>query len=617
MIAVPFADALAQDEGQASHDLGTIVFSANRTPTEAAAVGSAVTVITRSDIEKSGETTVQDLLARVPGLGFSQTGPTGSTTTMEMRGLGARYVLVRVDGIDIADPTQPQAGPSLQHLLLGDIERIEVLRGSQSALYGGTAVAGVVDITTRTAAEQGIHHSAAVGGGTYGTGLARYGVTAATDALDLAASFQRFHTSGFSSADERNGNGERDGYDNATASATAGYRVNESLRLFASARYSRHDSDYDDYVYDWSTGRSRPADESGPSRFHTTGTELSARIGADFDLFDGRLKNTIAVQRYDMQRDAYDSYPGRYEGRRTKVEYLGNFSVTDTIGLAVGLDRTAESADTSGGVDGSMANIGAFVQGSWKPFDGVTLTAAQRDDHHSTWGEHPTQRLTAAWDVTDTTKLRTSWGTGFRPPSLYELYAPSYGNANLDPEESRSIDFGIDQSFWDRRGQVSLTWFDIDTENLIGYDTTTWAYTQTPGTSNSRGVEISGRLKVFDALTLGAGYTLTEAVDAAGDRLLRVPRNKATANATLKVNERTNVTLAGTWVSDSVDTDYWVGSVRRLPDYFLLDASVTWALDDHVSLKLTGKNLLDTRYETVWGYATPGRTLFAELTAQY
>ena len=96
-----------------------------------------------------------------------------------------------------------------------------------------------------------------------------------------------------------------------------------------------------------------------------------------------------------------------------------------------------------------------------------------------------------------------------------------------------------------------------------------------------------------------------------------MPRNKATANATLKVNERTNVTLAGTWVSDSVDTDYWVGSVRRLPDYFLLDASVTWALDDHVSLKLTGKNLLDTRYETVWGYATPGRTLFAELTAQY
>lgn len=613
---MPVADAAA-DDTIATHDLGTIVFSANRTPTEEAAVGSAVTVITRSDIEKSGETTVQGLLSHVPGLGVSQTGPVGSSSTIAMRGLGARYVLVRIDGIDISDPTLPQAAPGLEHLMLGDVDRIEILRGSQSALYGGTAVAGVIDITTRTAAEKGVHHTVTVGGGTYGTATARYGASVATDALDASASFQRFYTSGFSSADEHNGNSERDGYGNSTASGSVSYKAGGGLRLFASARYSHHDSNYDDFFYDGSTGLGHPADETGPTRYHTIGREFGARVGADFDLFDGRLKNTVAVQHYDLTRDVYDSYPGKFEGQREKLEYLGSFSLTQAIGLSFGLDRTLESAQTTGGIDNDQSNTGVFAQASWKPIDDVTLTAAVRDDHHETWGDHPTGRLTAAWEATESTKLRTSWGSGFRPPSLYELYAPFYGNQNLKPEESRSFDVGIDQRFWDNRGLVSLTWFNIDTDNLISYDTSTWAYTQIAGTSNSQGVELSGRLKVRDDLTLDAGYTLTDAVDSSGSRLLRVPRHKITAGAAWKADERTTVTLRGTWVGDSVDTDYAVGSIRGLPDYFLLDAGVSWAWTDNVSVSLTGKNLLDQDYETIWGYGTAGRTVFAELTARY
>lgn len=615
--AIPATGVLAGDDDAASHDLGTIVFSANRTPTEDAAVGSAVTVITRADIEKSGETTVQDLLARVPGLSFSSTGPTGSSTTVQMRGLGARYVLVRIDGIDISDPTLPQAAPGLEHLLLDNIERIEVLRGSQSALYGGTAVAGVIDITTRSAAEKGVHHTLTVGGGTYGTGSASYGITVATDDIEAAASIQRFYTSGFSSADKRNGNTETDGYGNTTASASLRYRVNEALHLFGALRYARHDSNYDDYDYDWSTGLSHPVDESPSEHFHTTGRELGARIGADFDLFDGRLKNTVAVQHFNLHRDIYDSYPGEYQGRRTKLEYLGNLAITGDIGLSFGLDHTRGDVSTSGGIDADETNTGAFAQASWKPLDGVTLTAALRDDHHAVWGDHLTERLTAAWEVTGTTKLRTSWGTGFRPPSLYELYAPFYGNSDLEPEESRSFDAGIDQYFWDDRGLVSLTWFHIDTDNLIDYDTATWAYTQIPGTSTRQGLELSGRLKLTEDLTLDAGYTLTEAADSAGDRLPRVPRHKLTLGAGWKANEKTRLSLKGTWVGDSVDTDYSVGSVRRLPDHFLLDAGISYAINDNVSASLTGKNLLDQHYETIWGYGTPGRTVYAALTARY
>lgn len=613
--ALPCKSALADEAG--AHDLGKVVFSANRTPTEEAAVGSAVTVIGRKEIERSGETTVLDLLARVPGLGFSQAGPPGSTTSMQMRGLGARYVLVRIDGIDVSDPTQPQAGPSIENLLLGDVERIEILRGSQSALYGGTAVAGVVDITTRAADEKGVHHSVNVGGGSYGTKSVRYGVSAATDALEMAGSFQRFQTSGFSSADRDNGNTEADGYGNSTASATASYKASEALRLFAAARYTYRRSNYDDFSYDWMTGHGQPVDETGALRFHTTGREVGARVGADFSLFDGRLKNTIAIQHYDLERNVYDSNPGQYDGRRTKVEYLSNLALTKAIGLSAGLDYTSEDARTTGGVDAGMNNAGLFAQASWKPITDVTLTAALRDDHHSNWGDHPTGRFTAAWEATRSTKLRTSWGTGFRPPSLYELHAPSYGNANLKPEESRSFDVGIDQQVWDNRARLSLTFFDIDTDNLISYNTLTWAYTQIDGTSNSRGIELSGRLKLLDNLTLDVGYTFTEAVDATDSRLMRVPRHKVTAGATLKANDRTTLTLRGTWVGDSVDTDYSVGEIRHLPNYFLLDAGLTWDWSDNVSISLTGKNLLDENYQTIWGYGTAGRAVYAELKARY
>ncbi|TBW36762.1 TonB-dependent receptor [Siculibacillus lacustris] len=600
-----------------SLDLGTVVISANRTPTEDAAVGSSVTVITRREIEKSGESTVKDLLDRVPGLGFSQAGPAGSQTTMQIRGLSARYVLVRIDGVDVADPTQPQMTAGLEHLLLGDVERIEILRGSQSALYGGTAVGGVIDITTRTSEEKGVHHSAAAMAGSYGTASGRYGFSAANDTVEVNTAIERFRSAGFSSADSHKGNREADGYDNTTFSANGSGRIAEGFKVFGALRYSRHESNYDDFAYDWMTGLGHPADETTARRFHTIGEEIGGRVGADFDAFDGRLKNTVAVQAYRITRDVYDSYPGHFEGNRAKAEYLGVLRLTDAVGLSFGLDRTHETARTSDDLSGGIDNTGVFSQLSWQPIAGLTLTGALRDDHHSMFGDHPTHRLTAAYDLAEGTKLRTSWGTGFRPPSIYELYAPFYGNRALKPESSGSFDVGIDHRFWGGRASVSATWFHVTTDNLIDYDTRTWAYAQVPGTSTREGVELTGRVRPLDQLTLDAGYTYTDARAGTGARLMRVPLHKATFGAALTPFERTTATLRGTWVADSVDTDYSVGAVRRLPSYFLLDAGLAYQIDDHVTVSLTGKNLLDRRYETIWGYGTAGAAVYAALNVRY
>jgi len=604
-------------------DLGTVVISANRTPTDAAKVGSAVTVIDRATLERARETYLKDYLDRVPGLNFAQIGGPGGLTTVMMRGANAAYIMVRIDGIEVSDPTKTQTAAALEHMLVGDVERIEILRGSQSALYGGTAVAGVIDITTRRADGPGVSHRAAVEVGSFGTVSGRYGLSAATETSEVNLSIERNKTDGISSADSRAGNREKDGYDNTTFSANAATRLNEAFRVFGALRYSRHDSAFDDFV--WGVG---PTDEiKGTPRNRTIGEDAGVRVGADLDLLDGRWKNTLSVQHYDTQSTTWGGYPGHYDGDRTKLEYLGSFRLNDMLAFSFGADYARETARSSEGLSGSIDNAGAFAQASLEPIAGLTLTGALRNDHHSTFGDHPTARATAAYRLFEGTKLRASWGTGFRPPSAYELFAPIYGNRTLKPEESRSLDAGIDQSFWDGRLTLSATVFKLDTRDLIqfAYDTGAGAYRylQVPGLSQRRGIELAGKVQALDWLALDGSYTFTQAEQADGSPLLRVPRHKATVGATVTAIEKTTVSVRGTWVDDMRDTDYSVilpdfsSPVRKLPTYFLLDATVTYRLTDTFDLTLRGRNLLDQRYQTVWGYGTPGASVYAGLSARF
>ncbi|MDK9696237.1 MAG: TonB-dependent receptor [Siculibacillus sp.] len=618
LAAIPAA-AFAGPRAEEAADLGEIVISANRTPTEAAKIGSDVTVIGRDELERSKETLVKDVLDRVVGVNFTQNGPAGATTTIEMRGAYAGYVLVRVDGIDVSDPSAAQVAAAIEHLSTADVERIEILRGSQSALYGGTAIGGVIDITTRKAEAGGVHHSAGVEAGSHGTVAGTYGLSAATDTSEVNVSISRFHTDGFSAADARKGNTEKDGYENTTFSANAVHRISDVFRVFGAMRHTRTVVQNDRFLF----GVGAIDEAPGAPREHGVGETVGGRVGADVDLLDGRFKNTFAVQYWRSDRDGYGAAPRWwYRGERTKFEYLGSFVATDTVGLSFGADHAIERGASSS-FSGDIGNTGVFGQVSWEPLKGVTLTAALRNDHHSKFGDHPTHRLTAAWAPFEGTKVRASWGTGFRAPSVSELFMPVYGNPTLKPETSRSFDVGIDQKFWSGRASVSATVFALDTTDLIGYDPATFRSIQVPGTTRRHGVELSGRVQVLDRLALEAGYTFTEAHKADHSRLVRVPRHKATMGATATPFEKTTVSVRGTLVSGMVDTDYsivlpdWSSPVRALPTWFLLDATGKYAPTDNLEFSLEGKNLLDRKYQTVWGYGTAGASIRAGVTAKF
>lgn len=602
-LAFPLAAAAQTADPGADGDLilPDIVVSANRAPTPAEATGSSVTVVTREDIVADGRPFALDILSTQPGVSVSQAGPAGSTSGFAIRGAPQQYVRVSVDGIEISDPSSTQVQASLSGFLLDGVGRIEVLKGSQSALYGGQAVAGVIDISSPRATEDGLQSTYLLEGGTYGTARAAYSLAGRNDRGDFALSVAHLRTDGFSAAEEADGNTEPDGYDGTRVSATGTFQATDTLSIFGSA-FTQHESgDFDGY--DPFTFQLVDRDNTYDA------TTWGARAG--FDLATGRLESRVAVSWYDIDRDTDEEDVGasNFTGDRLKIEYLGGYTVSDALLLQFGADWTRETAETTspyGDTDGDSEVAGVFGQAIWQPLEALTLTAAVRNDDHSAFGSYPTGRLSAAWAAGPATTLRASVGTGFRAPSLYELYSPTYGNPDLDPEKSVSADVGVEQSFAGGRGQVSATLFLLDIDNLIDFTT---RYEQVPGTARSRGVELSGSYDLTDDLSVTGSYTYTDAKNASGGRRVRVPLHDLNLGLQATPIERLTAGVEVQYAAGLPDEPFGT-SVAWRSDYTVVNARVAYALTEAAQVYLRAENLFDEEYQTVEGFSTAGSAVY-------
>ncbi|MGE4247861.1 MAG: TonB-dependent receptor plug domain-containing protein [Parvibaculaceae bacterium] len=586
--------------------LDEIIISANRTPTEAAKVGSSVDVITGEEIARQGMTFVKDYLALLPGVSFSQNGPPGTTSTISIRGAFQRYVTVLIDGIDISDPTGAQVAAQLDQLLVRDVERIEVLKGSQSTLYGGDAVGGVISITTKGAEKNGL--SLRFGGeyGAHDTFMGSSTLDGRNDRGSFALTAQSYTSDGFSSADERNGNDEKDGYDNVTLSGRGEYRLADNFTLFASGRYLDSRAEYDDYAFP-----AGPVDDLIGN--HVDNEILAGRTGFNLALLDGRLRNTATLQAARFKRDDHSSFPGWYDGDRLKADYQLEFDVTGWLSLMGGGDWERTTAETSGNSEKESAEVWAgWAQLLISPIDDLSITLGARNDEHDAFGPFDTYRATAAYFFAAGTKIRASVGTGFRAPSLFELYDPTYGNPDLEPEESFSWDAGIEQSFLSGRASASATYFELDTDNLIEYDFATSRYFNLPGKSPRHGIELAANLQATDWLTLGGSYTYIKARDADGNRLVRIPKHDFGLQAGIAPIERVQINVTGQYVKDVVDT----GDIA-LKSYFLLNARLSYDINDNLTAYLRGENLLDEHYQTAFGYGTSRLAVYTGISASF
>lgn len=597
---------MAQDAGTIFLQ-GITVTSANRTPTDASKVGSSVEVLTEEDLEKESKTYLKDYLEQLPGVNFTQNGPPGSPATISVRGAYQRYVKVLVDGIDVSDPTGTTTEALFQHLLVGDISRIEVLKGSQSTLYGGDAVGGVITIDTKKATKPGFFQEGNAEYGAFDSFRGAYTAGYAdTSGSNISFTVQGIDTAGFSAAAIGT---EDDGYENLTLSSRGEYRVSESVSLFFAARSINARYEYDDSYLP-------PDFVLNDSLAHGRIEQHAGRVGAQVDLFGGAFQNTFAIQGMKSLRDETASFPGWFDGDRVKGEYKGLLHFNDKLSLLAGAEWERAGATTLSLSGRETADIlGTYAQLSMEPFNGLVLTAGGRIDDHSTFGQFNTHRLTAAYLVPGTgTKFRASAGTGYRAPSLYELYASGSGNPDLTPEESESWDAGVEQSLYDDRLRLSATYFELDTDNMISFiPTPPWQSINVPGVTHRKGVELTAAAVISPGLSVSAGYTYIDS-DAPpnGEQLVRVPKHNLVLALDAKPIEKVSLNVTAKFVSDLVDAPQ--DAPVALDDYVLVSAKLGYEFEPGWTAYIRGENLLDEEYQTTLGYGTAGLSVFGGIT---
>ncbi len=591
-------------------EIEDVVVTATRMETPISMVGSSITVIDAEELEREQAREVIDVLRKVPGVSVTQTGSMGAYTNVYMRGMEGYHTLLLVDGVELADPSRAQPSYDFGHLMVGDIERIEVVRGPQSTLYGGDAIGGVINIITKKGKGKP-KVSALAEIGSFRTKDLRTSVRGSQNKVNYGASVTYLDSGGFSTADERNGNTEDDGYENVTVNTNFGVDVTDTFDLEAKLRYMRAHYEYDN----WSGGKAIDAD------FNAYRREKSAYLGGNLSFFDGRLNNKVGLSYVTAQRDMYigsnrsnASNPGTYyDGAKRKVEYQGNLDISKDQAVVFGAETEQESTEQSG-IDKKVRNNGYFANYQITALDNLSLSAGVRLDDHQKFGNHSTYRLTGAYTFDATqTRLHSSFGTGFRAPSLYELYENVYGGGNedLEPEESRGWDFGVEQTFWDDRVLVDVTYFRNTTKNLISWVGSGYVNINR---AQSQGVENTLSAELTDNLSLTGTYTYTLAKNkSTGQSLTRRPKHEATMTLGWEPTDRLTTDFsvrAKGRTFDGATKDYMGG-------FMTLDAKTAYTLNETVTVYGRAENLLDKDYQEASTYGTPGRAFYVGVRTQF
>ena len=605
--------------------LPEVVLSPNRTPEEAIRTGSSVSVLTGPQLERDGRPFALQQITDLPGVTVQQNGPAGTVSGFAIRGAPQSYVRVEVDGIEISDMTAPQVSPSLSGLLVDDISRIEVLKGSQSAVYGGQAVGGLIAITSPRATAPGIENRLILEGGEHSTFRGSWTLAGLGPQGEFALNASRLQTDGFSAAEERDGNSERDGYTTTRLSASGRFNATEAITFFGAGFWQDEDGDYDETV------NGRPVD----ARSTFDARNYGLRGGLEY-LTAGGITHLFALGYFDIDRTNDARHPVfgpstyRTRGDRTRAEYRGAMTPNEALAVGWGADYAVEDVRTrfSSPFGVSTASedtwiAGAFVQSTWSPRPDLVIDAAARADEHSEFGFYPTGRLTLAWLPQPETTIRGSLGTGFRAPSAFELYDPFSGNRDLDPEKSVSADLGVARRFGAGRGEASATVFWLEIDDLIEFDPATFVYVQANGKARSRGVELAAAWTFAEALTLTGAYTYTDAEGADGERRNRIPRNEIALAATGTVAERVGYDVNARLVWDYKDDSAadFLGNVIDSrgwsDDFVVVNARLAYFLTDRAEVYVRAENLFDETYQTARGYTAPGRTFYAGVAARF
>lgn len=613
----------AQDEKEAmlSIEVDPVVVTANRGETPAHEVGSSFTVITAEEIERSGHLQVADVLRQVAGLDVVRTGTPGQTTSIFMRGAGNSHTLVMIDGTEVNDPISPGNSYDFAHLSVDNVARIEVVRGPQSTIYGSDAMAGVVHIITKKGTSE-LDASLSLEAGSHGTQREALAVSGTQDRLDYSVSATHFENDGFSNAAETI---EDDGYTSNVVSARLGFQANENLGFALTARHTDTEADLD----------------NGPGAFgddpnHVTdSTETLVKLGGHWQV--GAWSSDLSVAMTDLERDTVngideahpdDSVAANYQGERMRLNWQNNLSFGDTHNLTFGLDHEEDegefvyASESAWGpyyedlVGEDASTTGIYLQDHITANERLAFTVGGRYDDHDRFGDHTTWRGAFSYRVAGATFLKGSYGTGFKAPSLYQLYSPFYGNNALTPEESDGWDVGVQTRIADKVN-LGFTLYNTDYDNLVDFNFDAGGYVNA-GEVETRGGEFDFDWVITSAFHVAANYTYTKVEDAAGEQLVRRPRHKWNMEGVYRFGDRGDLLLGVRHVGTRNLNDFvnFTG-VQSVDPFTTVHASGNVRIMKHLKLTARLENILDEEYEEVLGYNATDAAAFVGLRLDY
>ena len=581
-----------------------IIVSATGIPTTIGQLGVSVDVITAETLRQHQITHLQDAL-KLKAINVPQYGGRGTLSNVFLRGLPGRYTGLEVDGISLFDPNFNQV--LWQDVVSDNVEQIEILRGSQSILYGSSSIAGVISQFTAIGSIDGASQSnLRVEAGSFDTREWVLTQRGATGALDYGWAYGTTDTKGISAAAKQNGNSEKDGYENTRFNGRGELAVSDNLTFDFAARFSKGEVEFDGYDAAFMFG-----DKLGKGENFT---RQAGRVGLAYQR--GNNKQTLDVSFYDSETEQVTDFvadDGETAGR-DKLAYRGIFGLEQNIQMVLGAEIVRETLKTSAASwDVDNEAIYALVQA---PLGATSLTLAARLDDHEFFGNHGTHRLTLAYAASEQLTLRGSYGTGFKAPTLAELFGSAYtiGNEDLQPEKSDSREIGFD--YHSGASKLALTFFAMEIDNLIAYDFATRKSVQSDGTRETEGVELSFDTQLTDRLSANLSGSYIKARESGGHRAVRVPQNQATMSLFYQANERLQFGLGAQYVHDVVD-GYPASQAKPLADYTLYNVRARYQLSDVFALYGRIENAGDKTYETVKDYGTPGRAFYMGINARF
>ena len=582
-----------------SSEIENITIRSTRIPAGAKDIGSSLYIISEDQIKARGFKDAIDAISSAPGVTSKQNGSFGGVGTIRIRGASSSQTLVLVDGVPVNDSSSPAGGYNFEYLNTSNIQSIEVLKGSQSTLWGSDAIGGVINIYTKQPESTSFGASAEIGS---------FGLKRGSADINFAGSNSRFRVStsktsvdGISKADESDGNSEDDGFESESYSMSVSIDL-DSLILKGSLSYMESQVEYDSYGF--ATGV-----QDGDERSNTD--EFIGSISAFFDLFDDKLQNSIFISQSDINRDYYSngSFSFGAEGKRELIRYQGNIEVNEFNKIAFGLESEESKVD----VDESTID-GSFLLYEFRPNSKIIISTGIRNDDHEGFGSKTTRRISGTFKPSDNLIIRSSWGEGFKVPTIFQstyfCCGATSANSSIRPETSTSYDFGFELFFNEMNSNFSITYFDQDINDQINFSFGVGGY-ENIDKVNSEGFEIALDYQISKLMSLYLNYSYIDSVDGNGSSLFYVAKDSGEAGLIYEPNNSFSGSIIARY-NGSESSSY-----GKIDSWIRFDVNGSYKLSGTNELYFRIENLLDEEYQQIFGYGTPERSGFIGLRSKF